>query len=181
MMRDHCQFTTRPADSLESALDAFGPLEHWPTTTTIRWTADAKRWLGPNASPQAQTQLSADLIEASVANIVVHTPGPNAPSICERRVEFDAELDIRTSDGIVNARARGRLDARRPATTAQLRMQIQPLTDTASAISISLELPHATEGSAKVELLGHESRTGTGHNGRGFAAGGEFVLGSSAL
>lgn len=182
MMRDHCQFTTQPAASLQLALDGFGALEHWPISETIRWSDAVEQWLP--APPARQTELSVALVAASAANIVVHSPAPDAPSMCEARVEFDAEVELRTSDGVVASSARGRFKVRRPATEAQLRVHMRPAPASSSpgitrSLSLALELPHVGDAPAKVELLGHEQRTGVGASGRSFAAGGSVILGSN--
>jgi hypothetical protein len=185
MMRDRCHFTTESTDSIESALAEFNVLEQWPITTTMTWTAAADEWLGLQPTHPRQTQLNVDLLQASAADIVVHSPAAGAPSICQLRVEFDAEVEVRTSDRIIDTRARGRFVARGPTTTGKLRVDMQPATasplaNATRSIGLALELPRALDQPMTIEILGHESRTGIGPGGRGFVSGGPVVLGSNA-
>lgn len=186
MMRDRCQFTIEPADALDAAFAGFGGSAQlqWPVSIAFTWTPAADEWLGLDPAHRRQTQLSVVLNEDSVTNIVVHSPGPGAPSTCNRRIEFDAEIRVRTLDRVVDAQARGRFGSQAAVTTGQLRVDMpvavaSPVEQASRSIGITLELPHDPGATPKVDLVGHELSEGVGPGGRSFASGAMAVLGSS--
>lgn len=182
--RDVCGFTKHEARELGSVAEGFDSLDRLPASILITWVSAAEPWLGREELSGQQTEVTIELVEASVTNIVSLTPAPGAPSLCEARVEFDADLRVRTNDTIIDAPGHAQFVARRSKTEARIRIDHEitspAAAQTTRSLGAALELPGAAGEAVKFELLGHELRTGTGPTGRVVLAGGEEVLASSA-
>lgn len=183
LMREHCEFTRRTEVSLERALDGFDVLERWPLSTSITWAPASATWLGRDVASPDRTVVRLSGIGGGAEHIVVHTPASDARSMCETRVEFDAQVEIRTDDGVVDASASGRFTARASRTEAELRLlretSLEVEAGTRRTLFVALDVGNAAHEPVKIEILGHETRTKIGPGGRATVESFNVVLASN--
>jgi hypothetical protein len=104
-MRPPCAFTQRIASTLSEVPDASDFSNRWPLSTTLTWHEPTSAWLGAEVEHET-TDVTVELVDDSVATIVIHSPASGAPEICKPRVEFDAQLRVHTRYGLVDATAK---------------------------------------------------------------------------